>query len=168
MANDFRWRLIVMVLVQEVVVVDPGETLEQAIQGLMVAEMVQRPYLCDFDFAVFDWRFCFCLFSEYFSISNVNTYLCQWRWFRLIRHSFHISISADSLCHTRWFDLAQINAAWRVCERLFIFCHHCILYAWWHFMLWLRLYSSCWYRSIHRWWWRWWRRAINAKQYIFT
>lgn len=43
-----------MVLVQEEVVVDPGETLEQAIQGLMVAEMVQRPYLCDFDFAVFD------------------------------------------------------------------------------------------------------------------
>lgn len=64
MANDFRWRLIVMILVQEEVVVDLVETLEPVIQGIMVAEMEQRPYLCDFDFAVFDWRFCFCLFSE--------------------------------------------------------------------------------------------------------
>lgn len=87
---------------------------------------------------------------------------CLW-WFRLIRDAFHIRISADALSHTRRFDLAQIDAAWCVRERLFILCHHGVLYAWRHFRLCLCLNASYRNRTIHQ---RWRRRSRTIKKII--
>lgn len=159
-------------------VVDLAEKLVQAIQASMVEEMAQRQCLCGFAiqgmiFFCFSFLFLFlcfyllvylCVCLGFAKIWFVCAYLCQWRWFRCVCDSFHIRISANALCHAWRFDLAQIDSTWCVCERLFIFCHHRILDARRHFMLWLRLYSSCWYRSIHHWWRRWSRTNPKTKK----